>query len=187
MGLINLLKSYYYLCFFSYWTLSPICTFINSLIYYAWKPMLKVGGTRDGESSLPLPGLKIKRYRHRIYLSRAKVQVVSKRSRWIWNSNLLQGFSCFRVTCFPVCPWQVWSLLRASPSTVWSVNEKLSGYLSGSKFNPRGQDPILQAAPSWQSCAKSDKDKYHILSLRCRIWNNDTNELVYQTETDPQT
>ena len=45
--------------------------------------MLKVGGTRDGESSLPLPGLKIKRYRHRIYLSRAKVQVVSKRSRWI--------------------------------------------------------------------------------------------------------
>lgn len=25
-------------------------------------------------------------------------------------------------------------------------NEKLSGYLSGSKLNPRGQDPILQAA-----------------------------------------
>lgn len=54
--------------------------------------MLKVGGTREGESSLPLPGLKIKRYRHQVYLNRAKVQVVSseiKVGSEIYSSRLL--------------------------------------------------------------------------------------------------
>ena len=34
---------------------------------------------------------------------------------------------------------------------------------------------------------KSDKDKYPMTLLICRIQNNDTNELIYKTETDSQT
>ena len=30
----------------------------------------------------------------------------------------------------------------------------------------------------------TEKDKYHILSLRCEFLKNDTNELIYKTETD---
>ena len=34
--------------------------------------------------------------------------------------------------------------------------------------------------------SNSDKDKYHTLSLRCEFLKkkNDTNELIYKTETD---
>ena len=35
--------------------------------------------------------------------------------------------------------------------------------------------------------SKSDKDKYHVISLICRILKNDTNEFIYKTETDSQT
>ena len=36
--------------------------------------------------------------------------------------------------------------------------------------------------------SKSDKDKYHMISLIRRILKkNDTNELIYKTETDSQT
>ena len=35
--------------------------------------------------------------------------------------------------------------------------------------------------------SKSDKDKYHIISLMCRIERNDTNELIYTTKKDSQT
>ena len=28
------------------------------------------------------------------------------------------------------------------------------------------------------------KDKYYMISLICGIWKNDTNELIYKTETD---
>ena len=31
--------------------------------------------------------------------------------------------------------------------------------------------------------SKSEKDEYHMLSLLCRIFKNDTNELIYKTET----
>ena len=34
---------------------------------------------------------------------------------------------------------------------------------------------------------KSDKNKYHITALTCRIGKNDTNGLTYKTETDLQT
>ena len=34
---------------------------------------------------------------------------------------------------------------------------------------------------------KSEKDKYHMISLICGIYKKDTNELTYKTETDSQT
>ena len=35
--------------------------------------------------------------------------------------------------------------------------------------------------------SKSHKVKYHTISLTCGIKKNDTNELIYKTEIDPQT
>ena len=35
--------------------------------------------------------------------------------------------------------------------------------------------------------SQAEKDKYHMISLICRILKNDTNELIYKTETDPHT
>ena len=35
--------------------------------------------------------------------------------------------------------------------------------------------------------SQTEKDKYHVVSLTCGIQKNDTNELIYKTETDPQT
>ena len=35
--------------------------------------------------------------------------------------------------------------------------------------------------------SKPDKDKYHMISLIYGILKNDTNELIYKTETDSQT
>ena len=34
---------------------------------------------------------------------------------------------------------------------------------------------------------QSDKDKYHVMSLICGIFKNDTHELIYKTEIYPQT
>ena len=35
--------------------------------------------------------------------------------------------------------------------------------------------------------SQTEKDKYHMISLICRIFKKDTNELIYKTETDSQT
>ena len=35
--------------------------------------------------------------------------------------------------------------------------------------------------------SQTEKDKYHVISLICGILKNDTNELIYKTETDSQT
>ena len=35
--------------------------------------------------------------------------------------------------------------------------------------------------------SKSDKDSYHMILLIYRIWENDTNELIYKTEIDSRT
>ena len=35
--------------------------------------------------------------------------------------------------------------------------------------------------------SQKEKDKYHMISLICRIYKNDTNELIYKTEIDSQT
>ena len=38
--------------------------------------------------------------------------------------------------------------------------------------------------PKW---SKSEKDKYHMISLICRIFKSGTNKLIYKTEIDSQT
>ena len=35
--------------------------------------------------------------------------------------------------------------------------------------------------------SQAEKDKYHMILLICRIPKNDTNKLIYKTETDSQT
>ena len=35
--------------------------------------------------------------------------------------------------------------------------------------------------------SQTEKDTYHMVSLICRLLKNDTNELIYKTETDSQT
>ena len=54
---------------------------------------------------------------------------------------------------------------------------------------------ILPFATTWMDLegimlseiSQTEKDKYCVISLICGILKNDTNELVYETETDPQT
>ena len=33
--------------------------------------------------------------------------------------------------------------------------------------------------------SQTEKDKYHMISLICGIFKNDTNEFIYRTEIDP--
>ena len=35
--------------------------------------------------------------------------------------------------------------------------------------------------------SQTEKDKYHMVSLKVELKKNDTNELIYRTETDSQT
>ena len=35
--------------------------------------------------------------------------------------------------------------------------------------------------------SKAEKDKYHMISVICEIFKNDTHELIYKIETDSQT
>ena len=35
--------------------------------------------------------------------------------------------------------------------------------------------------------SQKEKDKYHIISLTCGVWKNDTNELVCVAEIETQT
>ena len=35
--------------------------------------------------------------------------------------------------------------------------------------------------------SQTEKDKYYMISLMCVILKNDTNQLIYKTETDSQT
>ena len=34
--------------------------------------------------------------------------------------------------------------------------------------------------------SQTEKNKYHVISLKCGILKKDTNELIYKTETDSQ-
>ena len=57
------------------------------------------------------------------------------------------------------------------------------------------KNEIMPFAATWMDLemiilsevSQTEKDKYHIISLICGILKNDTNELIYKTETDPQT
>ena len=54
---------------------------------------------------------------------------------------------------------------------------------------------ILPFAATWMDLemiilsevSQTEKDKYHMISLICGIFKNDTNELIDKTETDSQT
>ena len=64
------------------------------------------------------------------------------------------------------------------------------GYYSTVKKNE-----ITPSAATWMDLemiilsevSQTEKDKYHIISFTCGIFKNDTNELIYKTETDSQT
>ena len=56
------------------------------------------------------------------------------------------------------------------------------------------KNEIMPFAATWMDLeiilsevSQIEKDKYHMISLICGIQKNDTNELIYKTETDSQT
>ena len=67
---------------------------------------------------------------------------------------------------------------------------KLNGILLSHKKNE-----IMPFAATWMELeiiilsevSQTEKGKYHIISLICGIYKNDTNELIYRTEVDSQT
>ena len=61
--------------------------------------------------------------------------------------------------------------------------------------SPIKKKEIVPFAISWMDLkiiilsgiSQKEKDRYHMISLICRIQKNDTNELIYKTKTDSQT
>ena len=57
------------------------------------------------------------------------------------------------------------------------------------------KNEILSFAATWMDremivlseVSQTEKDIYHVISLMCGIFLNDTNKLIYKTETDSQT
>ena len=57
------------------------------------------------------------------------------------------------------------------------------------------KNEIMPFAATWMDLeiiilsevSQTEKDKYHMILLICGILKNDTNELIYKTETDSQT
>ena len=57
------------------------------------------------------------------------------------------------------------------------------------------KNEIMTFAATWMDLeiiilsevSQTKTDKYHMILLICRIFKNDTNELIYKTETDSQT
>ena len=59
-------------------------------------------------------------------------------------------------------------------------------------YSANEKNEIMPLTATWVNLeiiilSKSEKDKYHMISLICGISKNDTNELVYKRETDSQT
>ena len=57
------------------------------------------------------------------------------------------------------------------------------------------KNEIMPLAATWidleiiilSEVSQTEKDKYHMISLTCGTYKNDTNELIYKTETDSWT
>ena len=57
------------------------------------------------------------------------------------------------------------------------------------------KNKIMPFAATWMDLeiiilsevSQTEKDIYHVISLMCGIFLNDTNKLIYKTETDSQT
>ena len=54
------------------------------------------------------------------------------------------------------------------------------------------KNEIMPFAATWMGLeiiilSKSERDKYYVILLLCRIYKNDTNELIHNAETDSQT
>ena len=62
-------------------------------------------------------------------------------------------------------------------------------------FSAIKKNDIKRLAATWMDLeniilsevSQAEKDKYHMILLICRIPKNDTNKLIYKTETDSQT
>ena len=56
------------------------------------------------------------------------------------------------------------------------------------------KNEIMPSAATWMDLemvilsevSQTEKDKYHMISLKCRILKKGTNELIYKTEIDSQ-
>ena len=68
----------------------------------------------------------------------------------------------------------------------------IHGYIYTMEYYSAIKKEIMPFAGTWMDPEttykyQTEKDKYHITSLTCRIWKNDTNDFVYKTEIDTQT
>ena len=61
------------------------------------------------------------------------------------------------------------------------------GYSIDISVLPMCRDTPTSKEDLLRQVSQKEKEKYHRLSLICRILKNDTNELIYKTEIDSQT
>ena len=97
----------------------------------------------------------------------------------------------FIVVLFTIAkPWK----LPTCPSTDEWI--KKMWYIYTTEFySAIKKNEIMPFAATWMDLeiiilsevSQTEKDKYHMISLIWGIFKNDTNELIYKTETDSQT